>query len=76
MPAVLGHYQRTARQAEFLIRRRRLTVRRVTLGFSLFFLFILGSTLARSSLGLALTQPTWKRQWDQTLGAAKKEGRL
>jgi iron(III) transport system substrate-binding protein len=76
MPAVLGHYQRTAGRAEFLIRRRRLTVRRVTLGFSLFFLFILGSTLARSSLGLAPTQPTWKRQWDQTLGAAKKEGKV
>ena len=76
MPAVLGHYQRTAGQAEFLIRRRRLTVRRVTLGFSLFFLFIVGWSLEPSSLGLAQNQPAWKQQWDQNLRAAKKEGKV
>ena len=76
MPAVLGHCPRAEGQTELFIHRRRLTVRRVSLGFSLFFLFILGSTFARSSLLLAQIQPAWKQQWDHTLNAARREKKV
>jgi iron(III) transport system substrate-binding protein len=76
MPAVLGDYQRTTGQADFLIRRRRVSVRPVSLGFYLLLLFNLGSTLTRSSLALAQMQPAWKQQWDQTLNAARRERKV
>jgi iron(III) transport system substrate-binding protein len=76
MPAVLGDYQRTTGQADFLIRRRRVSVRPVSLGFYLLLLFNLGSTLTRSSLALAQIQPAWKQQWDQTLNAARRERKV
>ena len=76
MPAVLGDYPRTAEQTEFLIGRRKLSVRAVSLGFSLLLLFILGSTLVGSSLARAQTQPAWKPQWDQTLNRARREGKV
>jgi ABC-type Fe3+ transport system substrate-binding protein len=76
MLAVLGHCPRAKSQTEPLIHRRRLTGWRVSLGFSLFFLFVLGSILGRSSLGLAQTQSTGKQQWDQTLNAARRERKV
>ena len=55
------------------------------LGLNLRHVYLLGfvfylasgfSILAHSSLSLAQTQPTWEQQWDKTVSAAKKEGKV
>ena len=45
------------------------------LGF-VFYLASGFSILAHSSLSLAQIQPTWEQQWDKTVSAAKKEGKV
>lgn len=40
------------------------------------FLLIICSIVAPSSWSVAQTQPAWKQQWDMTVSAGKKEGRV
>jgi len=56
--------------------RAGLTLRRFSLRFFLFFLFILCSPLAPSSSTLAQSEPAWKQRWDKAITAAKKEGKV
>ena len=56
--------------------RGGLTLRRFSLRFFLFFLYILCSPLAPSSLTLAQSEPAWRQQWDKATTAAKKEGKV
>jgi ABC-type Fe3+ transport system substrate-binding protein len=51
-------------------------LRRFSVRFLLFFLFILSSPLAPSSLTLAQSEPAWRQQWDKTTTAANKEGKV
>ena len=60
----------------FIVKHVEQSLRRFSLRFFLFFLFILCSPLAPSSLTRAQSEPAWRQQWDKATAAAKKEGKV
>jgi ABC-type Fe3+ transport system substrate-binding protein len=66
----------TQYSTEVSINRQPFGVRPLLSFVFLIFLSSVFTTLTRSSLSLAQTQPAWKQQWDMTVSAAKREGKV